>query len=290
METQRACPASLVVFRFVEDEERVAAIVERAAEEGALVVFTASPKLSQAVQVACLHHNVRAVDLWDTLLESMEQHLDAARSHLPRMSRQRRPALTPEYFRVIDAIEYTRRQDDGSNPSLWPAADVLLLGVSRSGKTPLAIYLGQRGFKVCPPVPGWGGGSGSRGVPTAPRSTRRATAQQPSAELTRLLKLPPPAQVANLPLVPGAPLPPELFQVDPRRVVGLLIDAKLLSLIRKHRLGSMGVNADMQVCAPWRGRNRACGRRAHARTHARARTRAPPPPCQHAWRSTATKT
>jgi regulator of PEP synthase PpsR (kinase-PPPase family) len=61
----------------------------------------------------------------------------------------RAPAgLGGEYFALMDAIEYTRKSDDGAAPSRWKDADLLILGVSRCGKTPLSFYLGQRGFKV----------------------------------------------------------------------------------------------------------------------------------------------
>jgi regulator of PEP synthase PpsR (kinase-PPPase family) len=85
--------------------------------------------------------------------------------------------------------------DDGANPQNWHQADLLILGVSRSGKTPLSIYLGQRGYKV-----------------------------------------------ANLPLVPNAPIPKELFEIDQDKIVGLLIDGVLLASIRRTRVGSMGLD------------------------------------------------
>lgn len=43
---------------------------------------------------------------------------------------------------------YTRKMDDGVHPKEWKHADLLILGVSRCGKTPLSIFLGQRGYKV----------------------------------------------------------------------------------------------------------------------------------------------
>ena len=49
---------------------------------------------------------------------------------------------------MIEAVEFTRKMVDGAHPHQWHNADLVLLGVSRSGKTPLSIYLGQRGYKV----------------------------------------------------------------------------------------------------------------------------------------------
>jgi regulator of PEP synthase PpsR (kinase-PPPase family) len=56
--------------------------------------------------------------------------------------------LSTDYYRMIEAVEFTRQMDDGARPDKWRDADILILGVSRTGKTPLSIYLGQRGYKV----------------------------------------------------------------------------------------------------------------------------------------------
>ena len=52
------------------------------------------------------------------------------------------------YFDRVAAIEYTLKHDDGQNPQGWSGADILLLGVSRTGKTPLSVYLSILGYKV----------------------------------------------------------------------------------------------------------------------------------------------
>merc|ERR1712032_664738 len=67
----------------------------------------------------------------------------------------RRETVTEEYMQIIKAIEYTRKVDDGVLPHLWGDCDIMLIGPSRAGKTPLAFYLAQRGFKVAnyPVVP-----------------------------------------------------------------------------------------------------------------------------------------
>eukprot|EP01023_Acetabularia_acetabulum_P050834 TRINITY_DN5542_c0_g1_i1.p1 TRINITY_DN5542_c0_g1~~TRINITY_DN5542_c0_g1_i1.p1 ORF type:complete len:158 (+),score=34.35 TRINITY_DN5542_c0_g1_i1:104-577(+) len=135
--------------------------------------------------------------MWSSLLDEMESHLNTVRSGIPLHSPQRRSELPADYFRMIEAVEYTRKMDDGANPQNWRAADLLILGVSRSGKTPLSIYLGQRGYKT-----------------------------------------------ANLPLVPNCPLPKQLFEIDERKIIGLLIDPTILSQIRKTRKGVMGVEDD----------------------------------------------
>ena len=64
------------------------------------------------------------------------------------VSRTSSEALSTDYYRMIEAVEFTRQMDDGARPDKWKDADILILGVSRTGKTPLSIYLGQRGYKV----------------------------------------------------------------------------------------------------------------------------------------------
>lgn len=97
------------------------------------------------------------------------------------------------YFDRIDAMEYSVAHDDGRHPEGWLEADVLLMGVSRTSKTPLSMYLAYRGLRT-----------------------------------------------ANVPLIPGTPPPTQLFQVDPRRIYGLVTDADVLLEIRKDRLKEMG--------------------------------------------------
>lgn len=146
---QTSVPANLLVFRFLSDENKIIDIVQRAAKEGALIVFTlVDPKLVKVLRTACMAMDVSFVDLWSNLLDNMEAHLDTVRSGLPLGSPERKQKLSDDYFKMIEAVEFTRKMDDGAHPQFWHEADLVLLGVSRSGKTPLSIYLGQRGYKV----------------------------------------------------------------------------------------------------------------------------------------------
>lgn len=192
--------ATILIFRFVNSKERLKGILERGQQEDALIVYTlVDVEMVKAVRNAAAALRVKTVDLWGNLLDQMEEHLDASRIGVPLAAdgRRRKAELSPHYFKFIEAVEFTRKQDDGANPEGWSSADLLIIGVSRSGKTPLAIYLGQRGYRV-----------------------------------------------ANLPLVPEAPLPRQLFEVDQRRVVALVIEPAILAKIRTTRLAVMGVHDD----------------------------------------------
>lgn len=191
-----SCPTNLAIYRFLAEEREVFEIVRKAAEQDALVVYTLVEKrMKQAVETACNLYKVKSVDMWSNLLEEMEVHLEKQRIGVPLGRRSTSSqGLGPDYFRMIEAVEFTRKQDDGALPENWKDADILLIGVSRTGKTPLSIYLGQRGLKV-----------------------------------------------ANLPLVPGVPVPKQLYEIDQNKVFALLVDPNVLHSIRTNRLSNLGL-------------------------------------------------
>uniref|UniRef100_M1ASN5 Pyruvate orthophosphate dikinase regulatory protein n=3 Tax=Solanum TaxID=4107 RepID=M1ASN5_SOLTU len=125
-------------------------IVKQAAKEGAMVVFTlAEPSMAQFAKQACQHWGVASSDILGPITEAIAGHLGVSPSGLSRWAPERQKSpLSEEYFRRIEAIEFTIKQDDGALPRNLHMADIVLTGVSRSGKTPLSIYLAQKGYKV----------------------------------------------------------------------------------------------------------------------------------------------
>jgi hypothetical protein len=102
-----------------------------------------------------------------------------------------------EYFNRIEAMDYALAHDDGQSARNLEEADVVLIGVSRSSKTPTCVYLANRGIRA-----------------------------------------------ANVPIVPGCPLPPELFTVKRPLIVGLTKDPGQLVQIRKNRLQMIAKDED----------------------------------------------
>ncbi len=90
------------------------------------------------------HDNIFAVDLMGDALEEIERMSGLHPARQPGSLRV--PDIN--YFRRIEAIEFTIAHDDGRNPQDLTQADIVLIGVSRSSKTPLSIYLAQQGYKV----------------------------------------------------------------------------------------------------------------------------------------------
>ena len=128
-------------------------IVLDAKECGGLIVYTLGDAL-WAEELADLaeKHGVPALDLLTPIVALMARtfNLEPTQANLPHHH------LTEDYFRRVDAVEFTVNHDDGRLPQRLAHADIVLIGVSRSSKTPLSMYLANLGYKVAnvPLVPG----------------------------------------------------------------------------------------------------------------------------------------
>ncbi len=122
--------------------DRVVAEIER---QPGIVLFTmANHDLREQLESWCNKFSIPAISILDPVIASLATYLNA--ESRPHVGGQH--ALNAEYFRRIDALNYTMLHDDGQHPENWKTADVLLIGVSRSSKTPTSIYLANRGVKT----------------------------------------------------------------------------------------------------------------------------------------------
>jgi regulator of PEP synthase PpsR (kinase-PPPase family) len=122
--------------------EKVLAIIE--ALPG-LVIFTlVSPELRHLLQETCRALNVPCVPVLDCVMNALTRLLGTAGR--PQVGRQH--ALDEGYFTRIAAMDFTMRHDDGQNMENLDEADVVLVGVSRTSKTPTCVYLAHRGIKA----------------------------------------------------------------------------------------------------------------------------------------------
>lgn len=163
--------------------------IERMKGRHSVALYTlVEPTLRAAMRQLCRRARIHYCDLLAQPLAAVAAVSGRAATMTPRA----RPPLDEQYFRRVAAMEFAVQNDDGQGRAL-SNADVVLVGVSRSSKTPLSIYIGYLGWKA-----------------------------------------------TNVPLVKGIEPPPELFTIDPARIVGLTIDAVRLSEIRAERLALMG--------------------------------------------------
>jgi regulator of PEP synthase PpsR (kinase-PPPase family) len=182
-------------YAHVSDERRIDAVIRLAVREGGMIVHTLvdSAIRSRLIEAAG-DAEVDCVDLIGALLGRLSSHLGGLE---PREIPGLKTQLGEEYFRRIEAVEFTVKHDDGAEPRHLHKADIILVGVSRTSKTPLSTYLAQKGWKV-----------------------------------------------ANVPIVMGIDLPPELFQVDQDKIFGLTIEPEVLLAIRMARIRNLGLNSN----------------------------------------------
>lgn len=141
----REVPVSIELRPEVRTEERVVEVVEEAAGSGGFIVHTmVSRDLRDAVADQARLHNMETIDLMGPLLAQLTHQLSVPPLEKPGLFRE----LNKEYFRRIEAMEFALRHDDGQRTEELTKADLVLLGVSRTFKTPLSIYLAIRGWLV----------------------------------------------------------------------------------------------------------------------------------------------
>ncbi|MEJ2597316.1 MAG: kinase/pyrophosphorylase [Anaerolineales bacterium] len=187
---------SVSVVGNIRQVEQIESVIARAKDSGGTIVHTlVDAGLRSELVMRAQAAGVEAIDLMGSLLARMTQVLGRDPLGHPGLYRQ----LHRDYFDRVAAIEFSMAHDDGKKPEGWSSAEIVLVGISRTGKTPLSLYLSVLGWKV-----------------------------------------------ANAPLIPNLPPPPVLFQLDPRRVVGLTIEPGQLLLHRQQRqlrLGAPGPSA-----------------------------------------------
>lgn len=137
----------------VRSSEEIDAALDRVAADRSICVHTMiEPSLRRHMIAQANARDIPHVDLMGPLLDLMAGLL----GEQPLGEPGRYYRVHADFFERVEAIEYTLRHDDGKEPAGWPEADVLILGVSRSGKTPVSVYLADLGWKVVniPLVPG----------------------------------------------------------------------------------------------------------------------------------------
>lgn len=122
--------------------QRVFTDIER---QPGIVLFTlVNPDLRQHLELRCAELDVPCISILDPVIRSLAQYLNA--ESRPQVAAQH--VLNAEYFRRMDALNFTMAHDDGQGVDNLEAADVILIGISRTSKTPTSIYLAQRGIKT----------------------------------------------------------------------------------------------------------------------------------------------
>ncbi|RNB86365.1 pyruvate, water dikinase regulatory protein [Brevibacillus panacihumi] len=132
-------------YPYIEDKESIDEIIASAKESKAMIVFTiVVPELNSYIIEQAARYGIPAIDVMGPVMQTLQNMLQEPPTGKPGLVRR----LDEEYFRKVDAIEFAVKYDDGRDPRGLLRADVVLIGVSRTSKTPLSMYLANKRLKV----------------------------------------------------------------------------------------------------------------------------------------------
>lgn len=181
------------VYPLVRSQKQLDRVLSEIEEAPGIVLFTLLEKdLVGRLEAKCQEINIPSLSIIGPVMQLFQAYLGA--STTGRVGAQH--TLNAEYFKRIDALNYCMLHDDGQHVEGLEEADVVLVGVSRTSKTPTSIYLANRGIRT-----------------------------------------------ANVPLVPGIPLPHQLEHLTKPLVVSLHATPERLIQVRQNRLLSMGASS-----------------------------------------------
>jgi regulator of PEP synthase PpsR (kinase-PPPase family) len=182
------------IYPLVRSEKQLDRVLAEIEASPGIVLYTLlDPDLTERLEKKCRDLGLPFMSILGPVLNLFQSYLGAETTH--RVGAQH--TLNAEYFKRIDALNYTMLHDDGQHVDDLEHADVVLIGISRTSKTPTSIYLANRGVKT-----------------------------------------------ANVPLVPGTPVPPELERLTQPLVVGLLASPERIVQIRQNRLLGLKAQRD----------------------------------------------
>ncbi|MFT9497077.1 pyruvate, water dikinase regulatory protein [Anaerosolibacter sp.] len=180
-------------FPYISEEDQIREIIYEAThEKNCMIIFTmVIPGLRKILAESAERYGIQAVDIMSPIISSLQKILMAEPKNEPGLIRK----LDEKYFKKVEAIEFAVKYDDGKDPRGLKKADIVLIGISRTSKTPLSMYLAHKNIKV-----------------------------------------------ANVPLVPEVPVPDEIFEVSPKKIIGLTTNPIKLNEIRQERLKALGLS------------------------------------------------
>ena len=133
-------------FVFIRTEQQINKILKQCKpRENSIILYTiVDTKLAKYLSSECQKINIHCFGVLGNLILSFSKLLNQKATHKPSAQH----VLDEEYYKRIEAIQFTMTHDDGKKNEDVEKADIILLGVSRTSKTPTSIYLANRGFKT----------------------------------------------------------------------------------------------------------------------------------------------
>ncbi len=133
------------IYPLIRTEKQLRKVLEEIDEAPGIVLYTVVDQaLAAVIDARCVAMGLPCVSVLEPVLTVFQSYLGAPAGR--RVGAQH--VLDADYFRRIDALNFTMEHDDGQLPLNMEEADVVLIGISRTSKTPTSIYLANRGIKT----------------------------------------------------------------------------------------------------------------------------------------------
>jgi regulator of PEP synthase PpsR (kinase-PPPase family) len=137
--------ARMIVFHDIDTKAGLRKVLDQAKDAKALIAFTFVKKeMRDYAGTYCTKNNILYYDILGPLILNLSSYLRQEPLETPSLLRK----VDERYFKRIDAIEYTLGHDDGRGVERLKEADIVLVGLSRTSKTPTSFFLAQEGYKV----------------------------------------------------------------------------------------------------------------------------------------------
>lgn len=180
------------VYPLVRSQKQLDRVISEIEKAPGIVLYTiVDEEIGTRLEQKCRELGVPFVNILDPVFAVFQSYLNVTQAH--RVGGQHE--LDAEYFQRMEALNYTMMHDDGQIWDDLDSADIVLVGISRTSKTPTCIYLANRGIKA-----------------------------------------------ANVPLVPGIPLPDHVKNLEKPMIVGLIASVERIQQIRRNRV--LSINSD----------------------------------------------
>ena len=139
------CNTYFTRYKNVMTREQIDAIFAEASLHHDLIVYTiVQVELREYIGRLSRTQHVRALDLLGPVLTAISNCIEQEPQYMPGLLH----SVNDNYFNRVEAMEFTLNHDDGRNLESLHLADIILVGISRTSKTPLSLYLAQHGYKV----------------------------------------------------------------------------------------------------------------------------------------------
>ena len=130
---------------YINNKEQIDEALQEAAQHQAVVCYTiVNPRLREHLADRAVELQIQVVDVLGPMLRAIQKNSGL----LPKNQAGLIHALDHEYFKRVEAVEFAVKYDDGKNPLGLLKADIVIIGVSRTSKTPLSMYLAHKQLKV----------------------------------------------------------------------------------------------------------------------------------------------